>query len=159
MLRILPAASGSYQPLQDRFRQDRPGHYDKRLLRIKKLLALAESKNRFEADAAMTKAHELIATHNIELNRLENRRKFISIFIGAPALRHPREDYHLANLLQDYYFITGIWVPTYVVAKSFDNAHCKIGFAESVQFFFAVVSFPLGINVLCNKIIYICSNF
>jgi hypothetical protein len=117
LLRILPAASGSYQPLQDRFRQGRPGHYDKRLLRIKKLLALAESKNRFEADAAMTKAHELIATHNIELNRLENRRKFISIFIGAPALRHPREDYHMANLLQDYYFITGIWVPAYVIAK------------------------------------------
>jgi len=117
LLRILPAASGSYQPLQDRFRQGRPGHYDKRLLRIKKLRALAESKNRFEADAAMTKAHELIATHNIELNRLENRRKFISIFIGDPALRHPRENYHLANLLQDYYFISGIWVPAYVIEK------------------------------------------
>jgi len=33
-------------------------------------------------------------------------------------MRHPREDYHLANLLQDYYFVTGIWVPAYVIEKS-----------------------------------------
>jgi len=117
LLRIHPAASGSYQPLQDRLLQGHAGHHDKRMLRIKKLLALAESKNRFEADAAMTKAHELIARHNIELTRQEERRQFISIFIGQPALRHPREDYHLANLLQDYYFISGIWVSAFVVAK------------------------------------------
>jgi predicted SprT family Zn-dependent metalloprotease len=117
VLRIHSAASATYQPLQDRFLQDHSSHYDKRMLRIKKLLALAESKNRFEADAAMTKAHELIARHNIELNRNEDRRQFISIFIGSPALRHPREDYHLANLLQDYYFISGIWVSAYVIPK------------------------------------------
>jgi len=118
VLRIHPAASAAYQPLQDRFLQDHSSNYDKRMLRIKKLLALAESKNRFEADAAMTKAHELIARHNIELNRQEDRRQFISIFIGPSALRHPREDYHLANLLQDYYFISGIWVSAYVIKKA-----------------------------------------
>jgi hypothetical protein len=117
LLRIHPAASANYPPLQDRFLQDQSSHYDKRMLRIKKLLALAESKNRFEADAAMTKAHELIARHNIELNRHEDKRDFLSIFIGQPALRHPREDYHLANLLQDYYFISGIWVSAYVIGK------------------------------------------
>ena len=117
LLRIHPAASADYQPLQDRFLQNHSNHYDKRMLRIKKLLALAESKNRFEADAAMTKAHELIARHNIELNRHEDIRQFFSIFIGSPALRHPREDYHLANLLQDYYFVSGIWVPAYVILK------------------------------------------
>ena len=118
VLRIHPAASANYQPLQDRFLQDHSSHYDKRMLRIKKLLALAESKNRFEADAAMTKAHELIARHNIELNRHRDKRDFLSIFIGHPALRHPREDYHLANLLQDYYFISGIWVSAYVIKKA-----------------------------------------
>ncbi len=117
MLRIHPAASADYQPLQDRLLQDTPGKHDKRMLRVKKLLALAESKNRFEADAAMTKAHELIARYNVELNRHEEKRRFISIFIGSPALRHPREDYHLANLLQDYYFVSGIWVSAYVFEK------------------------------------------
>ena len=117
MLRIQPAASANYQPLQDRFVQPMHRSYDKRMLRVKKLLALAESKNRFEAEAAMTKAHELIARHNIELNSDETQRQFISIFIGSPALRHRREDYHLANLLQDYYFISAIWVSAYVIEK------------------------------------------
>jgi hypothetical protein len=117
LLRIDPAASADYQPLRDRLLRDQSSHYDKRMLRIKKLLALAESKNRYEAEAAMTKAHELIARHNIELNRHEDRRQFLSIFVGSPALRHPREDYHLANLLQDYYFVAGIWVPAYVIEK------------------------------------------
>jgi len=117
LLRIHHAASAGYRPLQDRFRQDHNSDYDKRMLRIKKLLALAESKNRFEAEAAMAKAHELIAKHNIELIRHEDRRQFLSIFIGRPALRHSREDYHLANLLQDFYFVSGIWVSAYVIGK------------------------------------------
>ena len=117
LLRIHTAASADYQPLQDRFVQKQSKPDDKRMRQIKKLLALAESKNRFEADAAMTKAHELIARYNIRIRRQGEKRHFFSIFIGSPALRHPREDYHLANLLQDYYFVSGIWVSAYVVKK------------------------------------------
>ena len=117
LLRIDSAASASYAPLQDRLLRDTSTAHDRHMLRVKKLLALAESKNRFEAEAAMAKAHELIARHNIELNRGDDRRQFLSIFIGAPALRHPREDYYLANLLQDFYFVSGIWVPAYVIEK------------------------------------------
>ncbi|MGD8990559.1 MAG: DUF2786 domain-containing protein, partial [Desulfobacterales bacterium] len=117
LLRIDPAASENYRPLHDRLINDYSGFHDRRTLRIKKLLALAESQNRFEAEAAMSKAHELIARHNIELNDHADKRLFLSIFIGSPALRHPREDYHLANLLQDFYFVCGIWVPAYVLEK------------------------------------------
>ena len=117
LLHIESAASVNYAPLQDRLMRDSEDERDKRMQRVKKLLALAESKNRFEAEAAMTKAHELIARHNIELNRHEDKRRFLSIFLGSPALRHPREAYHLANLLQDYYFVAGIWVPAYVMEK------------------------------------------
>jgi hypothetical protein len=117
MLRINHCASADYKPLQDRLLQDASNQNDKRMLRIKKLLALAESKNLFEAEAAMAKAHELIAKYNIELNRQNEDRQFISVFIGSPALRHHREDYHLANLLLDFYLIRGIWVTAYVIAK------------------------------------------
>ena len=117
LLHIESSASAHYAPLQDRLRRGSSNAHDKRMLRVKKLLALAESKNRFEAESAMTKAHELIARHNIELNGHGAQRRFLSIFLGSPALRHPREDYHLANLLQDYYFVTGIWVPAYVIEK------------------------------------------
>ena len=117
MLRINHYASADYTPLRDRLRQDASYQNDKRLLRIKKLLALAESKNLFEAEAAMAKAHELIAKYNLELNQQNGDRQFISVFIGSPALRHHREDYHLANLLLDFYMIRGIWVMAYVIAK------------------------------------------
>jgi len=117
LLHIDSTASANYVPLQARLLRDTSNTYDKRMLQVKKLLALAGSKNRFEAEAAMAKAHELIARHNIEINRHEDKRQFLSIFLGAPALRHPREDYHLANLLQDFYFVSGIWVPAYVIEK------------------------------------------
>jgi len=117
VLHIDSTASANYEPLQDRLLRDTSNEHDKRMLRVKKLLALAESKNRFEAEAAMTKAHELIARHNIELKQHNGERQFLSIFLGSPSLRHPREDYHLANLLQDYYFVSGIWVPAYVIEK------------------------------------------
>ena len=117
LLRIDHCASGDYKLLQDRLRLDDSDQNDKHLLRIKKLLALAESKNFFEAEAAMTKAHELMAKYNIELNRQNDNRQFISVFIGCPALRHHREDYHLANLLLDFYLVRGIWVTAYVIAK------------------------------------------
>jgi hypothetical protein len=87
------------------------------MLRIRKLLALAESKNRHEAEAAMLKAHELIKKYNIDLLTDTKNRDFISIFIGRPALRHSREAYYLAHLIQDFYFIQGIWVAAYVLEK------------------------------------------
>ena len=85
LLHIDSTASANYAPLQDRLLRDASNTHDKRMLRIKKLLALAESKNRFEAEAAMTKAHELIARHNIELMQHNDERQFLSIFLGSPA--------------------------------------------------------------------------
>ena len=85
---------------------------------MKKLMALAESGNRHEAEAAMAKAHELIAKYNVDLVSEEHgQRDFTSVFVGKPTLRHSREDYHLAHLLQDFYFVHGIWVSAYVVEK------------------------------------------
>jgi len=91
---------------------------DKILIRVKKLMALAESVNRHEAEAAMAKAHELIARYNIDLLTHAQPRNFISVFAGQPALRHLRDDYHLANLLQAFYFVQGLWVSAFVIAKN-----------------------------------------
>jgi hypothetical protein len=118
LLRIDHCASAHYKTLQDRLLEDISGQHDKRIRQVKKLLALAESKNLFEAEAAMAKAHELIAKYNIEFNRHNDERQFISVFVNSPALRHHLEDYHLANLLIDFYLIHGIWVPAYVIAKA-----------------------------------------
>ena len=82
--------------------------------RVKKLMALAGSQNPNEAEAAMAKAHELIARYNIDLLAHAGHRNFTSKFAGRPALRHSRDVYHLANLLQNFYFVEGIWISAYV---------------------------------------------
>ncbi len=87
------------------------------MTRIKKLFALAESSNRNEAESAMRKAHELSAKYNIDILSRNTERNFISVFAGTPGLRHPREEYFLAQLLRDYYFVWTIWVPAYVIEK------------------------------------------
>lgn len=117
LLRANPKASGRYRPLDERVANSSLSVDDKILLRVKKLMALAESCNRHEAEAAMAKAHELIAKYNIDLLAYNKNRDFSSVFLGKPALRHYREAYHLANLLQDFYFVSGIWVSTYVLEK------------------------------------------
>jgi hypothetical protein len=117
LLRANPKASENYKPLDDRISQEARDGEDRTLLKVKKLLALAESSNRHEAEAAMAKAHELISKYNLDLLREETEKEFISLLVGRPALRHFVEDYALASLLQDFYFVRGIWVPGYVPEK------------------------------------------
>jgi hypothetical protein len=117
LLRANPKASGRYVPLDDRMARESQGPEDRTVRRVRKLMALAESPNRHEAEVSMAKAHELIAKHNLQLLEQDDNRDFASVFVGRPALRHPREDYALADLLQEFYFVQGIWVPAYVLEK------------------------------------------
>jgi hypothetical protein len=117
LLRANPEASGTFPPLDDRLNEIRLSEQDKIMVRVKKLLALAQSKNRHEADSAMAKAHELISKYNIDIIEKNGHRQFISIFLGQPALRHTRDIYELAALLETFYFVKGIWIPSYVINK------------------------------------------
>jgi len=117
LLRANPSASGNYRPLDEVALHESTGPEDKIMVRVKKLMALAQSKNQYEAEAAMAKAHEFIAKYNVDLLARNENRHVASVFVGSPALRHFREDYHLSSLLQDSYFVFGIWVPAYVMEK------------------------------------------
>ncbi len=114
LLRANPQASGTYPPLDVRVSRESSRAEDKILQRVKKLLALAESQNQHEANAAMAKAHDLIAKYNVDLLAGGADRNFVSFFVGQPALRHRPEDYSFAHLLQDFYFVRGIWVPAFI---------------------------------------------
>ena len=92
LLRANPKASGNYQPMDERVSRDQARSEDKVMLRVKKLLALAESQNHHEAEAAMAKAHEFIEKYNLDLLDRDENRDFASVFVGKPALRHPREE-------------------------------------------------------------------
>jgi hypothetical protein len=117
LLRANPRASGTYPPLDQRLMVGATLTEDKTLLRIKKLMALAESPNLHEAEAAMAKAHHLIAKYNFHLLETRENRSFVTISLGRPALRHPAEEYALAHLLQEFYFVQGIWVSSYLLEK------------------------------------------
>lgn len=117
LLRANPETSTNYKPLNERLHEVASNPQDKIMLRVKKLMALATSQNRHEAESAMAKAHELIARYNVDLIINEAKRDYVSIFLGIPSLRHPREYYHLAGLLQDFYFVHGIWVSAFVLEK------------------------------------------
>ena len=117
LLRANPEASGNYILLDKKVLDDSAAREDKIMVRIKKLMALAQSNNQNEAEAAMAKAHEFIKKYNIDLLDRNKNRHFISIFIGKPALRHFQEYYDLSSLLQEFYFIHGIWMPAYVLDK------------------------------------------
>ncbi|MCK4485603.1 MAG: DUF2786 domain-containing protein [Desulfobacterales bacterium] len=117
LLRANPKASDKYEPLDERILRELSRSEDRIMQRVKKLMALAQSQNQHEAEAAMAKAHQLIGKYNVDLLTHEENRNFVSVFIGKPALRHFREEYALARLLTDFYFVFGIWMPAYVVDK------------------------------------------
>ncbi len=117
LLRANPKASGSYLPLSERVLNPDVDENDKIMFKIQKLLALAKSNHIYEAEAAVAKAHELIEKYNIDMINNNTERNYISMHIGRPSLRHFREEYALANLITEHYFVYGIWVSTYVIEK------------------------------------------
>lgn len=118
LLRITPMTGASYRPLRDRLGEGEIlDEQDRIMVKIQKLMALSTSSNANEAHAAMQKAYELIARHNISLIETRRNQNYISIFIDVPRLRRFQEEYHLASLLQEFYFVHGIWVPAWVREK------------------------------------------
>ena len=117
MLRADPSATATRKALHARIAARCTQTEDPLRQRIRKLLSLAQSRNVHEAEAAMRKAHALMARHHITTLETDPARSFTSVFLGRPALRHFKETYFLANLVQDFYFVQGIWVPAFVVAR------------------------------------------
>jgi hypothetical protein len=85
--------------------------------RIHKLLALAQSSNRHEAEAAATTARKLMLKFNIEVDRDSVGRKDAARYgyrhLGRPSGRILDHDRRLALILTKYFFVEGIWIPVY----------------------------------------------
>ena len=110
-LGIDPAASG--MPAAAHTRTDDEARV---LARIGALLALAESANEHEAQAAMSAAHKLMLKHN--LAAAEKPRDYAFRHLGAPSGRVQESDRVLANILSDHFFVETIWVPAYRVLEA-----------------------------------------
>ncbi|HVR21484.1 MAG TPA: DUF2786 domain-containing protein [Polyangiaceae bacterium] len=83
------------------------------LERIAKLLALAESPNEHEAQAAMSAAQRLMLKHNID-SLLDGKKPAYGFrHLGAPSGRVEESERLLAGILGDHFFVQVIWVPVW----------------------------------------------
>ena len=90
------------------------------LRRIARLLALAQSQNPHEAEAAMHEAQRLMLKHNLDRQQLgatfpggEQRARYGFRQLGEPKGRTDEAQRLLAMLLGRYFFVEAIWVPGY----------------------------------------------
>lgn len=84
------------------------------LRRISRLLALADSPNAHEAEAAMRAAQRLMLRHNIDLASAPLREGFTFRQVGTPSGRVPAAEHVLAGILARHFFVEAIWVPSYL---------------------------------------------
>lgn len=81
------------------------------LERVAKLLALAESANEHESQAAMRAAQKLILKYNIDEVSRGGDCSFRHL--GRPTGRVSEAERVLANLLAEHFFVDAIWVPVW----------------------------------------------
>jgi hypothetical protein len=86
---------------------------DRTLTRISRLLALAESPNRHEAEAAMAAAQRLMLKHNLEAVRTHAARAYGFAHLGRPTGRVGEHERLVAMILGKHFFVEAIWVPVY----------------------------------------------
>ena len=84
---------------------------DRLLEKVARLLALAESSNENEAEAAMRAAQRLMLKHNLDART----RPSVHVWktLGEPTGRVQEPERFLANLLTDHFFVEAIWIPVY----------------------------------------------
>lgn len=107
-----PAASGTYPTLDQRvFGNEEEGlsEESKLVLKVRKLLALAESANPHEAETALLKAQELTEKYAISLDEQSSDEEFFSVAIGKAVSRRDLVNVKAANILQAFYNVMVIW--------------------------------------------------
>ena len=85
------------------------------LRKVHALLALADSPNRNEAEAAMRAAHRLMRKYNVERSTGADGYTFAQL--GRPTGRVPAHHRVLAGILAEHFFIQPIWVSAYDAAR------------------------------------------
>jgi hypothetical protein len=111
-LGIDAAASGL--PTPARAGDDGPGAEHARVIeKIARLLALAESPNRHEAEAAAATAQRLMLRHNLDVRADAPPRGYAFRHLGRPSGRVTEAERLLAMILGKHFFVEVIWVPVY----------------------------------------------
>ena len=83
---------------------------ERALAKVQRLLALAESDNRHEAEAAMARAHALMRKHNIAWAAEGPASTYAFRQVGGMHIRIPAHERALAGLLARHFFVEAIWI-------------------------------------------------
>ena len=78
--------------------------------KIRRLLALAESSNQNEAQAAMAAAQRLMLKHNLDQVNRNEQRDFVIRHLGPATGRVQESQRLLAGILRDFFFVETIWI-------------------------------------------------
>ena len=124
LIRRLPATALRYTSGSEIFAH---GDGDRILSRVRKLMAMGQSNSRHEAEIAMAKVHEYMAKHNVSLQECGEKPQFFSMGIGEPALRFTAEKYAMMSLLREFYFVSTVVVPAYVISAGRMGRVIEIG--------------------------------
>lgn len=106
LLGIDPSASGTP-------RDAGQGEMHRTLRRVQKLLALATSANRHEAEAAMAAANTLLLRHNLERPEGGPALDYASRRLGSAAAALPIDWKLIGAILAEFFFVECIWTTTY----------------------------------------------
>jgi hypothetical protein len=83
------------------------------LERVSQLLALAQSSNVHEAQAATSLAQKLMLKYNLESAAVGARRGYDFRHLGVPSGRITESERVLSIILGEHFFVEVIWVPVY----------------------------------------------
>lgn len=94
--------------------QHLPVEADRILAKVRKLLALAESANPHEAQAAMATANTLLLRYNLELGQSNEPSAYSYLRVGRTAAALPIDWKLVGGILTQYFFVDCIWVSVFV---------------------------------------------
>jgi hypothetical protein len=87
---------------------------DGRILeRVSRLLALAQSTNRHEAQVAASTAQRLMLKYNLDVAQSAARRAYAFRHLGEPKGRISESERLLSTILGEHFFVEVIWVPVF----------------------------------------------
>lgn len=104
-LRVAARASAQRGPHQDAA--------DRVLSKVKKLLALAESQNVHEAEAAMANANRLLLMHNLDLAQAHQRSEYRTLRVGRLHKTVSLAAKLVSAILTEFFFVEAVWVSSY----------------------------------------------
>lgn len=118
---------------------------DKVLRRIQRLLALADSPEEHEAQAAMNAAQRLMLKHNLSIAEAGVEQSYHVTWLGEPSKRLQAYQRILAGILSEHFFVQCVWIWSYDAARGARGRVLEVtGTASNLEMATWVHAFVLG---------------